>query len=154
MYCTFCGHSNKSYYDIYDQLKTEIIKMADRGVTTFFSGGYGDFDLTCIAAVGEIKKDFPRIKNYIVLAYRDETHISKYEFICNRYNAETLYTLEDYVIPKFAITQRNKWMVDNSDYMIAFVDYTWGGAYTTLKYAKRKNSNILKIINLADAPIL
>jgi len=51
---------------------------------------------------------------------------------------------------KAAITKRNRWMVDASDYVIAFVYRDFGGAYTTLKYAQRSGK---RIIQLADSHI-
>ena len=40
------------------------------------------------------------------------------------------------VHPKAAITMRNRWMVDASDYVIACVRRDFGGAYETVKYAR------------------
>ena len=47
---------------------------------------------------------------------------------------------------KSVITKRNRWLVDNSDWLIAFVYRDFGGAYTTLRYAEKKG---LQIVNLA-----
>ena len=150
MNCTFCGHSNLSYNGIYIKLKLEIVRLIDKGVTTFYNGGYGNFDLTCLKAVSELNIEYPFIKNYIVLAYRDNIIIEKYDHICKQYHAETIYTLEQEIHHKYAITARNKWMVDSSDYMIAYVCNTYGGAYSNYKYARRKNCSIIEIINFAD----
>ena len=65
---------------------------------------------------------------------------------------ETSY--DDVVVPgeldgvhyKSAITKRNRWMVEQSDWLIAFVYRNFGGAYATLRYAEKKG---LRIINLA-----
>ena len=38
-------------------------------------------------------------------------------------------------------------MVDSADLVIAYVQYSWGGAAKTLEYAKRKKKTI---INLAS----
>lgn len=46
---------------------------------------------------------------------------------------------------KAMITVRNKWMVDNSDYIITYIRRDHGGAYNTNKYAENKN---IEIINL------
>ena len=150
MNCTFCGHGNRLYDNHYDKFKFEIKKLIEFGVTTFYNGGYGNFDKTCLRAVKELKVIYPYIKSYIVLAYRDSNHIEKHNYIYKYYNAETIYTLEYAIHPKYAVTARNKWMVDNSDYMIAYVTNSYGGAYANFKYAKRKNSNITQVINIAD----
>ena len=48
---------------------------------------------------------------------------------------------------RFCISKRNEWMVDEADFVIAFVKYSWGGAAKTLEYAKRKK---VEFFNLAD----
>ena len=48
--------------------------------------------------------------------------------------------------PRFAIDRRNRWMVERSDIVVAWVEHTRGGAYKFLSLAQRKK---LKIINLA-----
>ena len=49
--------------------------------------------------------------------------------------------------PKGAITKRNRWMVEQADLFICYVEREEGGAYTALKYAKKLEKNI---INLAQ----
>jgi hypothetical protein len=41
------------------------------------------------------------------------------------------------VHPKSAITKRNRWMVENSDFIIAYVLRDHGGAYSAVKYANK-----------------
>lgn len=36
-------------------------------------------------------------------------------------------------------------MIDNSDLLIAYVKYSWGGAARTLEYAKRRRMEIIYI---------
>lgn len=62
---------------------------------------------------------------------------------------------DDIIIPmelsdahyKSAITKRNRWIIDRSDCLIAYVYRDFGGAYTTMKYAYHKKK---EIINLAS----
>ena len=49
------------------------------------------------------------------------------------------------VYPKAAISKRNYWMVDKSDYVIAFLQYDYGGAYDTVRYASKNGKNIIMI---------
>ena len=60
---------------------------------------------------------------------------------------EVQYPVSFKTYPKSAITKRNKWMIDNSELLVAFVEEgRKGGALTTLKYAEKKG---VPIINLA-----
>lgn len=53
------------------------------------------------------------------------------------------------LVPKrYAIVHRNRWMVEQSDYMIAYVTHSFGGAAQTYAYAVRRG---LTIINLGDS---
>lgn len=49
--------------------------------------------------------------------------------------------------PKFAIIKRNEWMIDKSDFLIAYVEHNWGGAYRTLEYAKKQSYTNIVILN-------
>lgn len=48
--------------------------------------------------------------------------------------------------PKGAITKRNRWMVEQADLLVCYVEQDEGGAYAALKYAKKLGK---KTINLA-----
>ena len=50
--------------------------------------------------------------------------------------------------PRFAIIKRNEWMIDKSDFLIAYVKNSFGGANKTLSYAKKRRK--IKIINMAE----
>ena len=41
------------------------------------------------------------------------------------------------VHPKSAITQRNRWMIDNSDTVIFYLEHNSGGAYSAMKFARK-----------------
>lgn len=49
--------------------------------------------------------------------------------------------------PKGAITKRNRWIVEESDLVVCYVEREEGGAYTAMKYAKKLGK---EIINIAD----
>ena len=47
---------------------------------------------------------------------------------------------------RYAILQRNRWMVEKADYVICAVAHSFGGAYKTYRYAKRKGKPIYNIM--------
>ena len=64
------------------------------------------------------------------------------------YYDEIYYPIDRNTHPKSAITKRNRWMMENSDLLIAYVeDGRKGGAMTALRYAEKLG---VKIINLGD----
>ena len=46
---------------------------------------------------------------------------------------------------KFAISYRNKWMIEKSDYVVAYIMRTFGGAYKFKTMAEKKGKRIINI---------
>ena len=150
--CTFAGHrevyqANSS--ELLDEAISKIINTDDN--FRFLVGDMGEFDGMCSSAVRRAKRNYPNkeIRLELILPYL--TH----ELNENKLYYETSF--DDVVIPielagvhyKSSITKRNRWMVEQSDWLIAFVYRDFGGIYTTLRYAEKKG---LQIINLAKMP--
>ena len=49
---------------------------------------------------------------------------------------------------KFAIFYRNRYMVEKADYVVAYVEHSWGGAYQAYKYAKGKGKSVYNLASL------
>ena len=140
--CTFCGH-----HDAPDSVRPTLIAtieklIAENEVDTFYVGNHGSFDYMALSVLREMKKKYPQIDYYGVLAYLPE---KKEEF--------PLYSESKTVLPdgienapkRFAITYRNKWMVAQSQYMIAYVKHSFGGASKTLDYASKRHLDIIEV---------
>ena len=141
MIVTFCGHSECVVDAGMQQwLRDTIIALIDRGAWKFYLGGYGDFDQAAAHAVWDIKKEHTQIKSVLVLPYLDR------KVFTDIYDYTTYPPLET-VPRRLAIVRRNEWMVDSSDAVVAYVAHDWGGAASTLEYARRKKKAIL---NYAD----
>ena len=147
--CTFAGHREVYQANISEMLDEAIFKIINTDDNfRFLVGGMGEFDGMCSSVVRRAKREYPNkeIRLELVLPYL--TH----ELNENKLYYETSF--DDVVIPielagvhyKSAITKRNRWMVEQSDWLIAFIYRDFGGAYTTLRYAEKKG---LQIINLA-----
>ena len=111
--------------------------LIEGGATTFYLGGYGDFDSLAAAAVRRQKTKYPNIEAVLVLAYLNR------EMDASRYDGTTYPPLET-VPPRYAIVRRNEWMVRESDVVISGVTHGWGGAAKTLDYAKRRGKVIVQ----------
>ena len=147
--CCFAGHASVYNQDnVKEKLKKEIINLIEKEkVTTFYSGGKGAFDWLCAYTVDELRKNYPFIKSYLVLAYIAKEK-DKYNERISKIFDDTVYPDIEKTPPRFAIVKRNEWMINNSDFLIAYVDHSWGGAAKTLEYAKKKKH--IKIINIAQ----
>lgn len=133
MTVTFCGHR-----EVTDKKQTEkwLFKVTEdlilKGARKFYLGGYGEFDSMCKNVLIGYKKKYSNIELLLVVPYLN------HKMITEGYDG-TIYPEIEKTPPRFAILKRNKWMVDNSDFVIAYVKNNFGGAYNTLKYAKQKN---------------
>ena len=136
---TFIGH-NDCFGITENQVKDAIREHIEKGVTDFLSGGQGGFDRLCGRCVYELKREYPQIKNYLVIPYLSFSVYNKDYFDLIIYPDG----FEKYHY-KAAIPARNRYMVDNSGYAICFVTHSWGGAAKTYERAKKKK---LQIINL------
>lgn len=138
---TFIGHS-ECYGVNAEEVRSEIIKLIEKGVTEFYSGGMGSFDWMCSRIVYELKKDYPQIQNYLVIPYLTFTILEK------KYFDSIIYPegFEKYHF-KAAIPARNKYLVDNAGYALCYVTHGWGGAAKTFERAKKKG---LIIVNLGE----
>lgn len=110
----------------------------------FYVGNNGQFDHLVAAVLRELKSRNSQISYSIVLVYLPERE--------KEYNqlsyTETVYPEGlEYTPPRFAISKRNQWMVQQSDYVIAYVEHSIGGAAQFTEYARKKYKTV---INLAD----
>ena len=126
MNVTFCGHSQITKADnIANWLRNVTQDLIEQGATTFYLGGYGEFD--SLAASIEL---------VLVLAYLNTGRdVSGYD--------STVYPPLENVPRRFSISHRNRWMVESADVVVAYVLHDWGGAATTLRCAKQKKKQII-----------
>lgn len=145
MVVSFIGHRKIENHDLLKDIVFEILKSLNtNGKLTFFCGGYGDFDELCASAVKDLKAVRNNVRSVLVTPYIGISYASKLKAIADSdlYD-EILYPALENVPYKFAISARNKYMVDSSDLIISYVINTWGGAYSSLKYAERKLKKII-----------
>lgn len=147
--CTFAGHRDLFLPDA----ERKILKALDSILESddefvFYTGGMGEFDSKCASAVRMVRHRFQekRLRLVLVLPY-----------MTNRVNTDKNYFETEYddvmipmdladLYPKAAIRKRNRWMVDQSDILLACVYRDFGGAYDTMQYALRKG---VRVFNLA-----
>ena len=142
MIVTFCGHSQFYETNKYVNQFLEILEQEiGDSETEMYLGGYGGFDSFCYACCKEYQKSHPSVRLIYVTPYLKTDPI--YE---KNYDSVIYPGLEDKP-QRFAISYRNKFMVDKADIVIAYINHNWGGAYNTYTYAKKKGK---RVINIAE----
>ena len=135
--CTFFGHRDCPS-SIKEKLHEETERLiSHHGVDTFFVGTQGSFDRMAYAVMKELQQRYSNIKVYRVLAYMPKPG--------DNGTADTIVPegIEN-AHPRYAIVKRNNWMIDHSDYVIAYVTRTFGGAYQSVERARKKGKRIIQ----------
>ncbi len=132
-----------------DRLLYIITDLIDnKGVTQFYSGFRGDFDVFCSNLVFGLKDLYPQIRNTMVLSYiPEEPKDRDYSFKLPKCFDDSIYLLERKVPKRFAITETNKLVVDMVDFIVAGVLIHSGGAYSACEYALKRNKPTVSVVD-------
>lgn len=145
--CCFAGH-REIYEEFKDKLKNEIENLIiNEGVDEFWVGNYGVFDKESAQAVRKFKETYKNIKLNLVLPYTTNYINRRREKFYEEFDKLIMADMPDRTPAKYRILKCNEYMVKNSDYLICYVKYSWGGALKTLEFAKKKKH--IKTVNLA-----
>ena len=141
--CTFIGHE-QTPCEIKEKLCDQIeLLITKYGVDTFFVGTHGNFDRIVYDSLCQLERKY-KITTKIVLAYLSQK-TDWYDL------SKTIFPAQlDNVPPKYAISKRNKYMIEQSNYMICYVDNTQTNAYVFAKMAIKKG---LLVFNLGQVKI-
>lgn len=144
MKCTFFGH-NDTLQEIQPKLESSLINLIENhNVNIFYVGNHGNFDVLVKKTLKKLKATYTNINYSIVLAYMP---IERQK--CN--SEDYFYTIYpeglENIPPKYAIIKRNRWMINNSDYVVTYVKRNTGGAARFKKISEKLGKTV---INLAD----
>lgn len=134
----------------YREKLSETLKdlIENKGVTQFYSGFRGDFDVYCSYLIYELKDSYPQIKNTMVLSYIPEKKDNcEYAFALPKCFDDSVYLLERRVPKRLAIIETNKCLVDMVDFIVAGVMTHCGGAYMACEYAYKRKKPIISMID-------
>ncbi|MBP3436534.1 MAG: hypothetical protein J6K61_01335 [Clostridia bacterium] len=151
MIIAFCGHAQFPKSKEHEQKILDFLEeKVGNQYADMYLGDYGDFDNFAYNCCKKYKEKHPKISLIFVTPYLTlEYQKNHLEYQKKRYDLIIYPEIEDK--PKrFAITYRNKYMVEKSDYIVAYVSHAWGGAYTTYKHARRKGKRIYNLANFDE----
>lgn len=138
--CTFFGHRD-SPDTIKPKIRAAVIDLIENhGVTMFYVGNQGNFDRLVRSVLKEVTTAYPGVGYAVVLAYMPSAKKSADDF------SDTLLPDGIEKVPKrFAISWRNKWMIEHADYVVTYVTRLFGGAAQFSALAKSKGKIIYDI---------
>ena len=139
MVCTFFGHKDTPK-EIEPTLRSTLIDLIEnKKVNVFYVGNNGNFD-TMVRRQLEDLSQLYSITYSVVLAYLP-TEKNKYDDLTHTIYPEGLET-----IPKrFAISWRNKWMIQQSDIVVTYVTHNFGGAWQFKEIAVKQSKNVVEL---------
>ena len=150
--CCFTGHRQiplEERAEIADKLERVIVSLYQRGIRYYGAGGALGFDTLAAQTVIYLRKSCPGIKLILVLPCLTQTRrwrpedVAEYEHIKTEAD-KTVYTAKQYTPD--CMHKRNRHLVDNSSVCICYLTRNSGGTAYTIRYAKKRN---LEIINIA-----
>ena len=144
--CAFFGHRDTIITsDLEKKLESVVCNLIESGINEFWCCEQGTFDWLSQIVMLRLKKSCPDIYVCYVLAYPCSE--DKLKWIEERF--EIIYPEVVATAPhKCAITRRNKYIAENADIIICYIDHPSGGAYQAIQIAKKHKKTI---INLAES---
>ena len=139
MTVTFFGHKD-TLKEIEPTLRTTLVDLIENhDATKFYVGNNGNFDTMVRRQLEDLSRIYP-ITYSVVLAYLP-TKKSEYDDYTNTILPEGIET-----VPKrFAISYRNKWMVEQSDVVVTYVTHSFGGAAQFKTMAERQGKTVIEL---------
>ena len=139
MVCTFFGHKDTPK-EIEPTLRSTLIDLIEnKNVNVFYVGNNGNFDTMVRRQLEDLSQTNP-ITYSVVLAYLP-TEKNKYDNLTNTIYPEGLETVPN----RFAISSRNKWMIQQSDVVVTYVTHNFGGAAQFKEMAERLQKIVVSL---------
>ncbi len=146
---------NKEYIQLENKLVDAVFSLPEENCFTFYCGMAMGFDILAGEIVALLKNTYKTAKIELVAVIPFEKQSAKFdEHWKERYDKllrkvdRIIYVSREY--HKGCFAQRNKYMVDNSDYVITWFDGQSGGTASTLSYAYKNGK---KIVNLSESGV-
>ena len=142
MIVTFIGH-RQIPIDLQPLAYSVLCDLIEsKGADEFYVGHNGEYDIMIKNTLLQIKEKYPDIRVTVVLSYLPVNNVERVK------SEDTLYSEILAKVPrKFAITQRNKWIIEKSQVVVFYVRHSVSNSSKFLDIAKKKGK---EIINLAE----
>lgn len=109
----------------------------------FYLGRNGDFDILAASVIKRLHKNYRDDNSAMILVL--PYPVKDYEYYEEYYNEIIIPDELHGVHPKAAITERNRWMVTNTDVLIAYIRNESGGTAACVHMAEQLGRRIIKI---------
>lgn len=140
--CTFFGHRDCPEM-VRPAIRAAIIRLIEEhGIREFYVGHQGGFDRMVRGVLRELATVYPHMGYTIVLAYLPQKNDPSFGTDASR---TLLPEGIENVPPRFAISFRNRWMLKQADFVIAYVSHPWGNAAALVKSAVHQHKCVINL---------
>ena len=142
MVVTFFGHRNtpNSVVPLLRQILRELVE--EQGADDFYVGNQGNFDAMVCRELSALRSEYPHIRCTVVLAYLP----TEAGAISVPDGCRTVFPEEVATVPRrFAISHRNRWMIQKADTVVTYVAFSTGGAAQFEHMAETKGKRIIRL---------
>ena len=153
MICCFTGHRNipsEHMLQLPKELDLQLDKLIICGVDIFRTGGALGFDTLAALKVIEKKELYSFIKLELILPCRDQTigwsprNKEIYNYIASR--ADKIEYVSD-IYTSTCMHERNRRLVNGSDFCLAYCTSQKGGSAYTVSYAQKRGVEVIKLFD-------
>ena len=93
--------------------------------------------------VRELKHEYPEIELNLIIPYRTAEINNYKEQYYKEYDNIIMADIPLNTPKRYWILKSNQYMINQSNYLVAYVNYSFGGAVKTLEYAKRRKHIVI-----------
>ena len=137
MICTFFGH--RECPELQPYIKAVLKELIHHHqVDTFLVGNNGHFDRQVRSVLKELSRELPQVRYAVVLS---RMPTGKLEDTGDTMLPEGI----EAVHPRFSIDWRNRWMLEQADYVLTHIRHDWGGAWKYAQLARKRNKHVINI---------
>ena len=138
------GHRVVEDYSVEEKLY-ELFRelLRTKEYVEFYLGRNGDFDILAASVIKRLHKNYRDDNSVMILVL--PYPVKDYEYYEDYYDEIIIPDELHGVHPKAAITERNRWIVANSDMLIAYIRNKSGGTATCVRMAERLRRTVIKI---------
>lgn len=147
--CAFFGHRDTEITsEIENLLEKTIRKLINKGIDEFWCCDQGNFDWIVRLVMLRLKEEYKHIYLCYISAYNpDKMSKTKQTWLEDKFEIIYPYEVADGP-PKFAIERRNKFIAQNTDIIICYINQNYGSAYKAVKLAQKYQKEIINLTNL------
>ena len=146
--CFFIGHRETDAALLPKIKAAAECLIQQQQVSDFYVGMYGNFDSLTGEVVIQLKHEYLDVRLFLVIPYHPADRPIEAP---PGYDGTFYPDGMEAVSRRYAIIKANRKMIDNCDWLIAYVTHTVSNAHNLLEYALRQQKKgLIQVINLGD----